>query len=47
MLRTYQPNTRKAKKDHGFFARKEAGTGVQLLVCTATGRGFPGPFHYI
>ena len=28
MLRTYQPNTRKAKKDHGFFARKEAGTGV-------------------
>ena len=28
MLRTYQPNTRKAKKDHGFFARIEAGTGV-------------------
>ena len=28
MLRTYQPNTRKAKKDHGFFARKEAGTGI-------------------
>ena len=28
LLRTYQPNTRKAKKDHGFFARKEAGTGV-------------------
>lgn len=28
MLRTYQPNKRKAKKDHGFFARKEAGTSV-------------------
>jgi ribosomal protein L34 len=28
MKRTYQPNKSKAKKDHGFFARKEAGTGV-------------------
>ena len=28
MLRTYQPNTKKAKKDHGFFARKEASTGI-------------------
>ena len=28
MLRTYQPNTKKAKKDHGFIARKEAGTGI-------------------
>ncbi len=28
MKRTYQPNTRKEKKDHGFFARKEAGTGI-------------------
>ena len=28
MLQTYQPNKKKAKKDHGFFARKEAGTSV-------------------
>ncbi|CCY45628.1 50S ribosomal protein L34 [Clostridium sp. CAG:1193] len=28
MLRTYQPNKRKEKKDHGFMARKEAGTGI-------------------
>lgn len=28
MLRTYQPNKRKAKKDHGFLARKEAKTGL-------------------
>jgi large subunit ribosomal protein L34 len=28
MKRTFQPNTRKEKKDHGFFARKEAGTGI-------------------
>ncbi len=28
MLRTYQPNAKKAKKDHGFMARKEAGTGI-------------------
>ena len=35
MLRTYQPNTRKAKKDHGFFARKEAGTGVLNKRCSA------------
>ena len=28
MLRTYQPNKRKEKKDHGFFARKEAGTNI-------------------
>ena len=28
MLRTYQPNKRKEKKDQGFMARKEAGTGI-------------------
>lgn len=28
MLRTFQPNNKKKKKDHGFFARKEAGTGI-------------------
>lgn len=28
MLRTFQPNKRKEKKDHGFFARKNAGTGI-------------------
>jgi ribosomal protein L34 len=28
MLQTYQPNKKKAKKDHGFFARKQAGTSV-------------------
>lgn len=28
MLRTFQPNTKKEKKDHGFFARKKAGTGI-------------------
>ena len=28
MLRTFQPNKSKEKKDHGFFARKEAGTGI-------------------
>ncbi len=28
MLRTYQPNKEKAKKDHGFFARKKAGTKI-------------------
>ena len=28
MLRTFQPNKKKEKKDHGFFARKAAGTGI-------------------
>ena len=28
MLRTYQPNKLKAKKDHGYRARKKAGTGI-------------------
>lgn len=28
MKRTFQPNTSKAKKTHGFFARKEAKSGV-------------------
>ena len=28
MKRTYQPNNRKKAKKHGFFARKEADTGV-------------------
>lgn len=28
MKRTYQPNTKKMKADHGFFARKDAGTGI-------------------
>ena len=27
-LSTFQPNKSKEKKDHGFFARKEAGTGI-------------------
>ena len=29
MLRTYQPNKDKKKKDHGFFARKKAGTDIK------------------
>ncbi len=28
MKRTFQPNKARAKKTHGFFARKEAGTGI-------------------
>ncbi|MFI3260775.1 MAG: 50S ribosomal protein L34 [bacterium] len=28
MKRTWQPNKRKTKKVHGFFARKQAGTGI-------------------
>ncbi|MDD2625271.1 MAG: 50S ribosomal protein L34 [Tenericutes bacterium] len=28
MKRTYQPNKLKAKKTHGFLARKKADTGV-------------------
>jgi large subunit ribosomal protein L34 len=28
MKRTWQPNKRKTAKTHGFFARKEADTGV-------------------
>lgn len=28
MKRTYQPNKSKAKKIHGFFARKKADSGV-------------------
>lgn len=28
MLRTYNPNKDKKKKDHGFFARKKAGTDI-------------------
>ena len=28
MKQTFQPNTHKAKKTHGFLARKEAGTGI-------------------
>jgi len=28
MLRTFQGNKRKEKKNHGFFARKKAGTGI-------------------
>lgn len=28
MKRPFQPNNRKRKKKHGFFARKLAGTGI-------------------
>jgi len=28
MLRTFQGNKRKEKKDHGFMSRKKAGTGI-------------------
>ena len=28
MLRTFQPNKKKEKKDHGFMSRKKAGTGI-------------------
>ncbi len=28
MKRTWQPNKRKKQKTHGFFARKQAGTGI-------------------
>lgn len=28
MLQTFQPNKHKAKKDHGFMARKKAGTDI-------------------
>lgn len=28
MKRTFQPNNSKAKKTHGFFARKKADTGI-------------------
>ncbi len=28
MKRTWQPNKRKTKKTHGFFARKQADTGI-------------------
>ena len=31
MKRTYQPNKAKAKKTHGFLARKKAGTGIVSL----------------